>query len=132
MDNLEAIDILRQNKPTSDPRLCGKELCEAVDIAINALEKEEKYRWKKFPEEEPLEGDERVKEVIMKRVYSNYKIIGHARYALSDAGRGRYWCEENRGWLGHPVWTDHVSGDSSLMVVAWRDVEHPEFIDYDG
>lgn len=35
----EAIEILKRNKPTSDPRLCGKELCTACDVAIEALEK---------------------------------------------------------------------------------------------
>lgn len=40
MTNLEAKAILKSNKPTSDPRECGKELCTAVDIAIEALEKQ--------------------------------------------------------------------------------------------
>ena len=38
MDRKEAIEILKRNKPTSDPRRCGTELCEAVDIAIEALQ----------------------------------------------------------------------------------------------
>lgn len=38
MDRKEAIEILKKNKPTSDPRRCGIELCEAVDIAIEALQ----------------------------------------------------------------------------------------------
>lgn len=38
MTNKEAIEILKRNKPTSDPRRCGKELCAAVDKAIEALE----------------------------------------------------------------------------------------------
>ena len=36
----EAIEILKRNKPTSDPRICGKELCTACDVAIAALEKQ--------------------------------------------------------------------------------------------
>lgn len=40
MTNAEAKAILKSNKPTSDPRKCGKELCTAVDIAIEALEKQ--------------------------------------------------------------------------------------------
>ena len=37
----EAIEILRKNRPTSDPRPCGVELCDAVDMAISALRKQE-------------------------------------------------------------------------------------------
>lgn len=39
MNNHEAIKILKKNRPSSDPRKCGVELCEAVDMAISALEK---------------------------------------------------------------------------------------------
>ena len=42
MDRKEAIEILKRNKPTSDPRRCGTELCEAVDIAIAALQEPER------------------------------------------------------------------------------------------
>ena len=37
MTREEAIEILRKNRPTSDPRPCGLELCDAVDMAISAL-----------------------------------------------------------------------------------------------
>lgn len=40
MTREEAIEILKKNKPTSDPRMCGTELCEAVDMAIESLEKQ--------------------------------------------------------------------------------------------
>ena len=41
MDRKEAIEILKRNKPTSDPRRCGTELCAAVDMAIEALKEPE-------------------------------------------------------------------------------------------
>ncbi len=41
MTTNEAIEILRKNRPTSDPRPCGMELCDAVDMAISALRKQE-------------------------------------------------------------------------------------------
>ena len=44
MDRKEAIEILKRNKPTSDPRRCGTELCEAVDIAIAALQEPERKK----------------------------------------------------------------------------------------
>ena len=44
MTREEAIEILRKNRPTSDPRPCGKELCDAVDMAISALRQQEHFR----------------------------------------------------------------------------------------
>ena len=40
----KAIEILRKNRPTSDPRPCGVELCDAVDMAISALRQQEHFR----------------------------------------------------------------------------------------
>lgn len=44
MDRKEAIEVLKKNKPTSDPRRCGIELCEAVDMAIKALQEPERKK----------------------------------------------------------------------------------------
>ena len=44
MTTNEAIEILRKNRPTSDPRPCGMELCDAVDMAISALRQQEQER----------------------------------------------------------------------------------------
>ena len=41
MTREEAIEILRKNRPTSDPRPCGLELCDAVDMAISALRQQD-------------------------------------------------------------------------------------------
>ena len=41
MTNEEAIEILMKNRPTSDPRPGGMELCDAVDMAIAALRQQE-------------------------------------------------------------------------------------------
>ena len=41
MTTNEAIEILRKNRPTSDTRPCGMELCDAVDMAISALRQQE-------------------------------------------------------------------------------------------
>ena len=57
MTREDAIEILRKNRPTSDPRPCGMELCEAVDMAISALRQQEHFRdiTKKV---EPIDLDE--------------------------------------------------------------------------
>ena len=44
MTTNEAIEILQKNRPTSDPRPCGMELCDAVDMAISALRQQEHFR----------------------------------------------------------------------------------------
>ena len=52
MTREEAIEILRKNRPTSDPRRCGVELCEAVDMAISSLRQQDatdKDVWKNDP-----------------------------------------------------------------------------------
>ena len=41
MTTNEAIEILRKNRPASDKRPCGMELCDAVDMAISALRQQE-------------------------------------------------------------------------------------------
>ena len=44
MTTNEAIEILRKNRPTSDPRPCGVELCDALDMAIAALRQQGQER----------------------------------------------------------------------------------------
>lgn len=46
MDYQEAIEILKQNKPNSDPRECGKELCTACDVAVSAMQELQEYKQK--------------------------------------------------------------------------------------
>lgn len=44
MDYQEAIEILKKNKPVSDSRQCGKELCVACDVAIAAMQELQEYK----------------------------------------------------------------------------------------
>ena len=48
MDYKEAIEILKKNKPTSDSRRCGKELCTACDVAISSLQELQMYKENKL------------------------------------------------------------------------------------
>lgn len=60
MNNKEAIEILKKNKPTCDTRECGKKLCIAVDAAIEVLKKADKYRWhdlRKNPDDLPVKAE---------------------------------------------------------------------------
>ena len=57
MTREEAIEILRKNRPTSDQRPCGVELCDAVDMAISALRQQEHFR-EVTKKVEPLTLDE--------------------------------------------------------------------------
>lgn len=51
MDNREAIEILKKNRPSGDPRKCGIELCKAVDKATEALGKQIPTRQGNFEED---------------------------------------------------------------------------------
>ena len=66
MTNEEAIEILRKNRPTSDPRPCGIELCDAVDMAISALRQQEHFR-EVTKKVEPLTDDVREKLVDLNK-----------------------------------------------------------------
>ena len=57
MTSEDAIEILRKNRPTSDPRPCGMELCDAVDMAISALRQQDHFR-EVTKKVEPLTLDE--------------------------------------------------------------------------
>ena len=57
MTREKAIEILRKNRPTSDPRPCGMELCDAVDMAISALRQQDHFR-EVTKKVEPLTLDE--------------------------------------------------------------------------
>ena len=57
MTNEEAIEIMRKNRPTSDPRPCGVELCDAVGMAISALRRQDHFR-EVTKKVEPLTLDE--------------------------------------------------------------------------
>ena len=57
MTREKAIEILRKNRPTSDPRQCGMELCDAVDMAISALRQQDHFR-EVTKKVEPLTLDE--------------------------------------------------------------------------
>ena len=57
MTREKAIEILRKNRPTSDPRPCGVELCDAVDMAISALRQQDHFR-EVTKKVEPLTLDE--------------------------------------------------------------------------
>ena len=57
MTREKAIEILRKNRPTSDTRPCGMELCDAVDMAISALRQRDHFR-EVTKKVEPLTLDE--------------------------------------------------------------------------
>ena len=82
----EAIEILRKNRPTSDPRPCGKELCDAVDMAISALRQQETVTNRN----EPLTLDE-----LSER---NDPVF----VPINDFPNGGYWCLCQNGYIIPP------------------------------
>ena len=95
----EAIEILRKNRPTSDPRPCGMELCDAVDMAISALRQQEHVRdlMKKV---EPLTLDELRQMPIRDWVWID---VIHSKEAVSSYYR-KYdgYKKDEIFWCGYP------------------------------
>ena len=89
MTKEEAIEILRKNRPTSDPRPCGMELCDAVDMAISALRQQEHFR-EVTKKVEPLTLDE-----LSKR---NDPVF----VSIKDFPNGGYWCLCENGYIIPP------------------------------
>ena len=99
MTREEAIEILRKNRPTSDPRPCGIELCDAVDMAISALRQQEHFRdlTKKV---EPLTLDELRQMPIRDWVWID---VLHSNEAVSSYYR-KYdgYKKDEIFWCGYP------------------------------
>ena len=89
MTTNEAIEILRKNRPTSDPRPCGMELCDAVDMAISALRQQEHFR-EVTKKVEPLTLDE-----LSERNASVF-------LPIKDFPNGGYWCLCQNGYIIPP------------------------------
>lgn len=85
----EAIEILRKNRTTSDPRRCGMELCDAVDMAISALRQHEHFR-EVTKKVEPLTLDE-----LSKR---NDPVF----VSIKDFPNCGYWCLCQNGYIIPP------------------------------
>lgn len=109
MDRKEAIEILKRNKPMSDPRRCGTELCEAVDIAIEALQEPQVGGW--IPVTERLPEDGYGVLVTVNGKHNNITFVN----ALEIAEYGN-----TEGWIieGYLDWLDPD-------VIAWQPLPEP-------
>lgn len=87
-----------------------------------ALEKAEKYHWHNLRENPDDLPEIRMEfEVVVKRTYSDYRMLEHARrIELSD---GIYWHVEHYGYVQHPKIKDGCGGDNTIEVIAWREIE---------
>ena len=99
MTTNDAIEILRKNRPTSDPRPCGVELCDAVDMAISALRQQDHFR-EVTKKVEPLTLDELRKMPISDWVWID---VLHSKEAVSSYYR-KYdgYKKDEIFWCGYP------------------------------
>ena len=86
MTREEAIEILKRNKPTSDPRMCGTELCEAVDMAIEALKEPNVGGW--IPVSERLPEEPNYYEVTIE--YDNKQRTETSYYSIKEGRWSTY------------------------------------------
>lgn len=89
MTREEAIEILRKNRPTSDQRQCGKELCDAVDMAISALRQQEHFR----------EVTKKVGALTMDELSKRDEPVF---VPINDFPNGGYWCLCQNGYIIPP------------------------------
>ena len=78
----EAIEILRKNRPTSDPRPCGMELCEAVGMAISALRQQD-VADKDVGKNEPMTNAQKIRSMTDEELV-NLHYSGSAHCIASD------------------------------------------------
>ena len=120
MTREKAIEILRKNRPTSDPRPCGVELCDAVDMAISALRQQEHFRdvTKKV---EPLTLDEL------------RKMDGEPVYSVEITGREEWLFRRDGGFAD--MYGEFTSDDFMLWdnygKLWWCYRQKPEEDDHD-
>ena len=108
------------NYPCDD---CSVDVCySCLKIRDWAQEHHDKYRWhdlRKNPDD--LTDPDIECEVVVKRTYSDYRMIEHARrIELSDAF---YWYVEHYGYVQHPKYKNGYGGDNTIEVITWREVE---------
>lgn len=111
MDRKEAIEILKRNKPTSDPRRCGTELCEAVDMAIEALQEPQVGDWIPVSERLPEERQDRYYPISLVTLDNGDVCLGVYRYDDKE-----WWTRMSEGETVYT--TDH-------KVIAWQPLPEP-------
>ena len=88
MTREDAIEILRKNRPTSDPRPCGMELCDAVDMAISALRQQEQL-------DKVSQGSSQDKPLTMDELR---KMDGEPVYSVEITGREEWLFRRDGGF----------------------------------
>lgn len=120
MTRKEAIEILKRNKPTSDPRRCGIELCEAVDMAIEALQEPQVGDWvpvsERLPEEEGKYLCAYGKNFM--RVYS----FSNDLYSVDDYDFAKYKFEKKKGFYTYDSEWGYLEVD---FIKAWQPLPEP-------
>ena len=106
----EAIEILRKNRPTSDTRPCGMELCDSVDMAISALRQREHPQWISVKDRLPDYMGE-VLVIVSGKPHENITLDGAYEIAEYDPVEG--WILE--------MWPEWCSG----VVTHWMPLPEP-------
>ena len=110
MTRKEAIEILKRNKPTSDPRRCGTELCEAVDMAIEALQEPQVGGWIPVSERLPKDCGEDWVLVQIKEKDCGFLWIPR----VGEERNGKWWLTDDEKPL-----------EDMFEVIAWQPLPEP-------
>ena len=123
MTREEAIEILRKNRPTSAPRPCGMELCDAVDMAISALRQQEPNDWICTLKCTALMDEGMCSHGGLCCLYESQRTIKENQPLTLD---------ELRKMDGEPVWWWNKSAKPVCTICVWdRFMDEPMFANYD-
>ena len=128
MDYKKAIEILKRNKPLSDQRLCGKELCTACDVAISAMQELQLYKDTGLMPDQLREIDKLYSEQA--KELGEYKKLGtleEVREAVEKQKRKKP-CASNRCYVCHhcglvtSLKTKHNYCDACGQRISWEEL----------
>ena len=96
----KAIEILRKNRPASDTRQCGMELCDAVDMAISAIRQQETVT-----DRHQMTNEDRIRAMSDKELA---RFLASVENRRSADGGGAQWCGMAHAlkWLQRPAEED--------------------------
>ena len=119
MENKEAIEMLKriQNPEPWDTQITRRAY-EALDMAISALDKQERGDWIPCAERLPEEyGEYRI---TWKTSVLDGRFIGDAEYEP-----GLEWDDAHDRFFGEWLLDDYIKAYTDVEVIAWKPIEDP-------
>jgi len=115
MSNEEAIKYIKSNYPNNQ-RYEG--LCEALDMAINALEYQHKYQWHDLVINKEDTPDKYGYDWVLIQIVEDNGYRWIPKVGEYRASRQDFYCNEANGWI--------ADNNGLFKVVAWKELDWKE------